>query len=700
MKKARSGKLFRQYALSYLMVVLIVCLALGAALMALSARELKKSERSVYRSRTVMAADYIERQFTVMEDIRLKVKMDAQYLPFYLAQNHYNDRELIQSFSKFADYSPWVQEYYLWYLGMGRVFGAKFSYTPEVFLNIVMKMEKAQLLALGDAAGRQGVAFAVPESRPDTLLACLPLTFSAGATEKESCLLLFVIKRQQIAQDISLMTGQAQNAPYALSYNGQEILSAAVSQPLRGMGTAGRLTLTLDAEGFENGDSLNSFYRMLTVIIVGVALAGMALALWAAWKNSRPILRLYHQYAQPSPPRGQFSGPSNELKTIEALLQEATENAFLSRKQLDKQLEIMNRQRAYLKQQMVMMLISGNESPVVFRQIQEMGYRLDHGMYAVLFIHLEEGGDTEELLKDVEGFSDEEYTLYMAELQAGREYAALLSFEEEEQCQDIVELLGDTLLSRGLRARVQVGRACVSLEQIAASAIEALNQPSIRLPAGSAETAENEEDVGLRQVLSLAETGAMQQALALLDALLVQTERRYPSYILRIYILNVLYQRLYHEAVRQGVIAVREVTPGNADPETLAENMRQLVRSLCAAAQAAPPVKEPCMGGEVSDYVRKNCLDSKICLASTAEALGISTKQVARLLRGEINMTFKEYLVQLRMEEAKKILRDESLSIAETAEKVGYCDISHFIKCFKQYVGVTPGEWKKLVNAQ
>ena len=85
MKKARSGKLFRQYAASYLMVVLIVCLALGAALMALSARELKKSERSVYRSRAVMAADYLERQFAVMEDIRLKVQTDSQYLPFYLA---------------------------------------------------------------------------------------------------------------------------------------------------------------------------------------------------------------------------------------------------------------------------------------------------------------------------------------------------------------------------------------------------------------------------------------------------------------------------------------------------------------------------------------------------------------------------------------------------------------------------------------
>ena len=68
------------------------------------------------------------------------------------------------------------------------------------------------------------------------------------------------------------------------------------------------------------------------------------------------------------------------------------------------------------------------------------------------------------------------------------------------------------------------------------------------------------------------------------------------------------------------------------------------------------------------------------------------------MLHADIGMTFKEYLLQLRMEAAKQILRDDGLSITETAEKVGYFNISHFIKCFKEYVGVTPGEWKKYVQ--
>ena len=80
--------------------------------------------------------------------------------------------------------------------------------------------------------------------------------------------------------------------------------------------------------------------------------------------------------------------------------------------------------------------------------------------------------------------------------------------------------------------------------------------------------------------------------------------------------------------------------------------------------------------------------------------MGISTKQVSRLLRREVDMTFKEYLLHLRMSAAQDFLREEGLSIAETANRVGYFNISHFIKCFKAYTGMTPGEWKKLSSGK
>ena len=96
--------------------------------------------------------------------------------------------------------------------------------------------------------------------------------------------------------------------------------------------------------------------------------------------------------------------------------------------------------------------------------------------------------------------------------------------------------------------------------------------------------------------------------------------------------------------------------------------------------------------------MREHCLDTDVSLTSTAEALGISTKQVSRLLRMEVDMTFKEYLLELRMSAAQGFLQEDGLSIAETANRVGYFNISHFIKCFKSYTGMTPGEWKKLAG--
>ena len=66
----------------------------------------------------------------------------------------------------------------------------------------------------------------------------------------------------------------------------------------------------------------------------------------------------------------------------------------------------------------------------------------------------------------------------------------------------------------------------------------------------------------------------------------------------------------------------------------------------------------------------------------------------------EVDMTFKEYLLHLRMSAAQDFLREEGLSIAETAGRVGYFNISHFIKCFKAYTGMTPGEWKKLSSGR
>lgn len=53
-------------------------------------------------------------------------------------------------------------------------------------------------------------------------------------------------------------------------------------------------------------------------------------------------------------------------------------------------------------------------------------------------------------------------------------------------------------------------------------------------------------------------------------------------------------------------------------------------------------------------------------------------------------MTFKKYLMQRRMEKAKKLLESENRSIAEICDAVGISNPSYFSHLFKQYTGKLP----------
>ena len=341
------------------------------------------------------------------------------------------------------------------------------------------------------------------------------------------------------------------------------------------------------------------------------------------------------------------------------------------------------------------MLISGNHSPVVKERIQKMGFEMTHAHFALCFLYLQGGeGDRTGLVRSIEDFSDEEYTLYAAELQENREYIVLMNFQEEEQCRELLELLSDSLESRNLSVQVQLSRLCSQLDEIASAAIETLNTPPTALTLDSGAV---EEEDALEQLAALTESGSTPQALALLETLIAQTENRYPSYLMRIYMLNRLAQQVMALASQEGVALPQE--PIGQDPASMRAALEKLVRALCCKAEGKLPVDKP-EGGKVAAYVREHCLDGDISLSSTAEAMGISTKQVSRLLRVEVDKTFKEYLLQLRMEAAQGFLREEGLSIAETANRVGYFNISHFIKCFKTYTGMTPGEWKKLSSGK
>lgn len=93
-------------------------------------------------------------------------------------------------------------------------------------------------------------------------------------------------------------------------------------------------------------------------------------------------------------------------------------------------------------------------------------------------------------------------------------------------------------------------------------------------------------------------------------------------------------------------------------------------------------------------YINENCLNYDLSLDSIARELHVTSTYLCRLIKQETGIGYKEYLTKLRMEEAKRLLKDPDAAIGDVCQKIGYTNVSHFIKIFQKYEGTTPAKYR------
>jgi len=86
---------------------------------------------------------------------------------------------------------------------------------------------------------------------------------------------------------------------------------------------------------------------------------------------------------------------------------------------------------------------------------------------------------------------------------------------------------------------------------------------------------------------------------------------------------------------------------------------------------------------------------SEIALEEIAGAAYLSEYHFARLFKQIAGVTPHVYLANLRLDRARKLLAETTLSISEIASTVGYQSQSHFTKVFKSITGVTPRAYRE-----
>lgn len=85
-----------------------------------------------------------------------------------------------------------------------------------------------------------------------------------------------------------------------------------------------------------------------------------------------------------------------------------------------------------------------------------------------------------------------------------------------------------------------------------------------------------------------------------------------------------------------------------------------------------------------------------ILLSSLAKQFNLSIGYLSMLVKKETGKTYSEYVTEKRLALAKELLGDQSISIQDIVQRVGYKDYFHFNKLFKKHFGITPSKYRKL----
>lgn len=92
-------------------------------------------------------------------------------------------------------------------------------------------------------------------------------------------------------------------------------------------------------------------------------------------------------------------------------------------------------------------------------------------------------------------------------------------------------------------------------------------------------------------------------------------------------------------------------------------------------------------------YINEN-YKTEISLMGAAQMLHMSANYVSQLFKRESGTTFVHYVTQKRLEDAKELLTATKKPLTDIALEVGFNDTFHFIKTFKKFTGMTPGQYR------
>ena len=142
---------------------------------------------------------------------------------------------------------------------------------------------------------------------------------------------------------------------------------------------------------------------------------------------------------------------------------------------------------------------------------------------------------------------------------------------------------------------------------------------------------------------------------------------------------------------------IREEPPDFRNLRTRQELTRAAKTFVASRANICRAIQQPKITKVIRDVINDmeaNYMDGLYSLNAAADHLGLSPAYLSKIFPQKMGKTFTEYLSEIRIDEAKRLLRESENDILEISRACGFNSANYFCRVFKKLTGISPSDYR------
>ena len=154
-------------------------------------------------------------------------------------------------------------------------------------------------------------------------------------------------------------------------------------------------------------------------------------------------------------------------------------------------------------------------------------------------------------------------------------------------------------------------------------------------------------------------------------------------------------KEIYNQWIQEGLPKLTESVDNCSSLEQLRQETKQVLsaqfermKQLQDRRQHSNIIRDICR------LIEQDYANPDLSLEMLGDRFQLNAKYVSKLFKENTGQRFVDFLIDIRMKEAQRLLTETGDSIQEIAERVGYAHAISFTRVFKRTVGVAPGEYR------